>query len=410
VSFRTSRSRLAVAAVAALAVSLTLAGCQKDASNQAGGSDGSGAGNLTPGDASTTPAATLHLNVSSGAQDVKVSTALQVRATGGTVDSVVFKPKHHKADAIPGAYNADKSTWTATELLEPATTYVVKAQASSSDGTVSSTRSHFTTEALTLDQQTYPSVTPLQGQTVGVGMPVIVQFDIPVHRKAAFEKHMTVTSQPAQVGSWNWISDNEAHWRPKRFWQPHTQVHVHVDVNGVNAGHGIYGQMSRDVSFTIGDSVVMHASLKSDHMRVKINGKVARNIPITGGKPGFETRSGIKLIIEKFEIKRMDASTIGIEPGDPNYYNIPDVHYAQRVTFSGEFLHAAPWSVYAQGSYNVSHGCVGMSMDNGAWLYSVTHIGDPVIVTGTNKTLEPGNGWTDWNESFKDYKQGSALS
>ena len=79
----------------------------------------------------------------------------------------------------------------------------------------------------------------------------------------------------------------------------------------------------------------------------------------------------------------MDAATVGIEPGDPEYYNIPDVQYAQRVTYSGEFLHAAPWSVYAQGSSNVSHGCVGMSTDNGAWLFSITHRGDPVEVTGT---------------------------
>jgi len=141
-----------------------------------------------------------------------------------------------------------------------------------------------------------------------------------------------------------------------------------------------------------------------------VNGKLARTIPITGGKPGFETRSGTKLIIEKFEVKRMDAATVGIQPGDPEYYDIPDVEYAQRVTYSGEFLHAAPWSVYAQGSYNVSHGCVGMSTENGAWLYSITHRGDPVEVTGTSRGLEQGNGWTDWDISFKQYKQGSALS
>ena len=241
-------------------------------------------------------------------------------------------------------------------------------------------------------------------------MPVIVNFDIPVHRRAAFEKQMTVTSNPPMVGSWNWMSDSEVHWRPKTYWKPGTKVHVDVNVNGVNAGDGIYGQESRSIDFKIGNSVIMKPNLQSDEMKVMINGKLARTIPITGGKPGYETRSGTKLIIEKFEVKRMDAATVGIQPGDPEYYDIPDVQYAQRVTFSGEFLHAAPWSVYAQGSYNVSHGCVGMSTDNGAWLFSITHRGDPVEVTGTNRGLEPGNGWTDWDMSFKDYKKGSALS
>ena len=106
----------------------------------------------------------------------------------------------------------------------------------------------------------------------------------------------------------------------------------------------------------------------------------------------------------------MDAATVGISPSSPDYYNIPDVQYAMRVTYSGEFLHAAPWSEYAQGSYNVSHGCVGMSTENAAWLFNLSHRGDVVQVTGTSRGLEDGNGWTDWNMSFKEYKQGSALS
>ena len=44
--------------------------------------------------------------------------------------------------------------------------------------------SRFTTQDLTLDQQTYPSVAPLAGETVGVGMPVIVTFDVPVTDRA----------------------------------------------------------------------------------------------------------------------------------------------------------------------------------------------------------------------------------
>ena len=42
-----------------------------------------------------------------------------------------------------------------------------------------------------------------------------------------------------------------------------------------------------------------------------------------------------------------------------------------RETNSGEFLHAAPWSVGSQGNANVSHGCTGMSTANAQWLYDI---------------------------------------
>jgi lipoprotein-anchoring transpeptidase ErfK/SrfK len=105
----------------------------------------------------------------------------------------------------------------------------------------------------------------------------------------------------------------------------------------------------------------------------------------------------------------MDSATTGINPGNPEYYNLSNVEYAQRVTYSGEFIHAAPWSVGSQGYANVSHGCVGMSTSNAAWLYSLTKRGDVVDVTGTDRPMESTNGYGDWNVSWGDYKAGSAL-
>jgi lipoprotein-anchoring transpeptidase ErfK/SrfK len=406
-------SRLAGAAVAALTVSLALTGCQQNgASSDAASSPGQHAAANNGGDAAVTPAApaaSITGNVSPGSKNVAVDTPVTVRVQDGTLHDVVMQ-QHGAKLPIGGSYNHDKTQWTASSLLEPGTTYVVASSATNSDGKVSTSHSRFTTQKLSLDQQTYADIAPLQKEVVGIGMPVIVKFDIPVKNKAAFERHMTVTAKPATQGSWHWISDQEVHWRPKSFWKPGTKVHVDVNVNGVNAGNGVYGQMSRHVNFSIGRSVIMKINLKSDHMKVLLNRHLARTIPVTGGQPGLETRSGIKLIVEKFTSIRMDGATVGFAPGSPNYYNIPDVQYAQRVTFSGEFLHAAPWSTYAQGSYNVSHGCVGMSTENAAWLFSVTHRGDPVEVTGSNRGLEPNNGWTDWNESYKLYKQASALN
>lgn len=413
------RPRLVVVALAALTTSLALAGCQQgttagtigpgDAGDRAAANQGPSSGDTPSGPESTpAPVPTFASSVSAGAKDVTVDTPLSVSVAEGTFDSVLFKV-HGTSTSLPGSFNADKTQWTADALLEPGTEYIVKSRASDGGGAVAKARTSFRTQELSLDQQTYANVLPLQNEVVGVGMPVIVQFDVPVADRAAFEKHMNVTAEPATTGSWHWISDQEVHWRPKTYWRPGTKVHVDVDVNGVDAGNGIYGQLSRNVDFRIGRSVVMRIDLKSDQMKVLLGGTLARTIPISGGQPGLETRSGTKLIIEKFVSKRMDAATVGIQPGSPDYYNIPDVQYAQRVTYSGEFLHAAPWSTYAQGSSNVSHGCVGMSTEDAAWLFARTHRGDPVEVTGTSRGLEDGNGWTDWNESFSQYRQASAL-
>ena len=144
-------------------------------------------------------------------------------------------------------------------------------------------------------------------------------------------------------------------------------------------------------------------------MTVTQNGKVLRTIPITTGKAGFTTRSGTKVIIEKLRTKRMNCETVGISQSNPEYYNIDDVEYAMRLTYSGEFIHAAPWSVGSQGYANVSHGCTGMSTSNAAWLYGISKRGDVVEYTGTDRWMTMTNGYGDWNVPFKEYKQGSAL-
>jgi lipoprotein-anchoring transpeptidase ErfK/SrfK len=144
-------------------------------------------------------------------------------------------------------------------------------------------------------------------------------------------------------------------------------------------------------------------------MRVMVNGKLLRTLPITTGKPGFTTRSGTKVIIEKYRSKRMNSETVGISVGNPEYYDMDNVEYAMRLTYSGEFIHAAPWSVADQGYDNVSHGCTGMSTANAAWLYAMTVRGDVVEYVGTDRPMTFTNGWGDWNMPFSDYREGSAL-
>ena len=395
-------ARIAGATALALAC-LSLAACDADsplpgASDEPESSDG------------TTPAAAtdaeLDTNLPKNTKAVPVDTVLEVTAKDATIKKVTVTSS---AGDVPGEVSGDRASWKAGDRLEPGTTYTMTTVAEDTEGEPVRARGSFTTQALTLDEQTYPSVAPLQGETVGVGMPVIVTFDVPVTDKAEFEKNMKVTSKPAQPGTWHWLSDNEAHWRPKSYWKAGTDVSVDIDINGVSAGAGIYGQEDRDVNFEVGDAHIYRVDMNSHQMKVLSNGKLLRTIPITTGQqPAFTTRSGVKVIMEKFDSKRMNSETVGITGTEA--YDIDNVQWAMRVTNSGEFIHAAPWSVGSQGYANVSHGCTGMSTDNAAWLYSMSVRGDVVEYTGTDRQMEDGNGYADWNMNFQEYKQGSALS
>lgn len=366
----------------------------------------------SPSASVSTPAApaavVLTPSVDDGATDVKVDSLVEVKASNGTLSKVVLTYPSSDGSGqqeVPGELNSGHTSWTASERLDPGITYKLKMVGENPEHASTTARSEFTTQNLSLAQQTFPILYPLKGSTVGVGMPVALTFDTPVTNKAAFERQLHVTSSPAQTGSWRWYSDREVHWRPASFWQPGTKVSVTADLNGVNAGNGIYGQKSTSTSFTIGRSVVTRIDLKADDAKVYLDGKLSRTIPVSAGKPGWVTRSGVKLVMDKLYVTRMTNQMIGAkEPYDLQ------VHYAMRLTASGEFMHAAPWNAAYFGRENASHGCVGMSTADAEWLFNHVEIGDPTITTGTDRGMEPGNGWTDWNASFAVYKKGSALA
>jgi len=400
-------SRRAVVGFAGAGSALALAGCAK-ATSAALTSDAPSA-SAQPSATPTGPAPVqLTTSVTDGAT-VPVDTLLTVTAKLGSITDVSMTFSDPKAgqQTVQGTLAPDSSTWTAGSLLEPGLTYQVVVTGQNLEGAQSTTTTTFSAQNLSLKQQIFPTI--LSGGTVGVAMPVVVKFDVPVTDKAAFQKHMTVTSNPAQEGSWGWQSSTEAHWRPKELWTAGTQVTIVVDVNSVPAGNGTYGQKSVTGTMTIGRSIILNANLASHYLQVVIDGAVAKTIPITGGKPGFLSRSGKKVLKEKFAALTMNSETIGIAKTSPDYYNLSNVQYAMRETDSGEFLHAAPWSVGSQGNANVSHGCIGMSTANGAWLFSNCKVGDLINVTGTTRGLEKGNGWTDWNVSYDAFRKDSAL-
>jgi lipoprotein-anchoring transpeptidase ErfK/SrfK len=363
----------------------------------------------TPGGATSSndpAAANVTVTPAKGAAAVRPDSPVTVATTTGVLQSVTLHDS--SGGKVAGTFNSQKSQWTSAPALKPGASYTVSGTAQGTDGKSVPISSTFRT--LSGGSRLKSSVAPLNGETVGVGMPIQIYWSQAVKDQAAVEKRLSVTTSVPVEGTWHWVNSKQVNYRPKVYWPAGTKVTVNIETQGVNAGGNVWGNTSRTVHFTISKSVLTNIDVKKHQMVVRVGSAAPRIIPITAGKDGFTTRSGVKVIMEKFRTKRMDAATIGIKPGDPNYYNISDVQYAQRVTSSGEFIHGAPWSAGSQGTANVSHGCVGMSLKDAAWYFSVTERGDPVVVTGTTRPMETGNGWTDWNESWATYKAGSALS
>ena len=378
-----------------------------------------GTGSQPEASASTQPSAppaekpnpvTFKPNVKDGASNVKVDTLITVSADWGTLTKVKLtytnKDRQGRTQhgTVAGKISQDHTQWTASGRLEPAAAYKLTSVGKNHVNQPNTHTTTFRTQKLRLDQQTYPTLYPLKGWHVGVGMPVVLTFDVPVRNKREFEKNLHVKSSPAQAGTWHWYSSKEARYRPKNYWKPGTKVSVTANLNGLYAGNGIYGQNSTKTHFTVGRSQITKINLASHVAKVYRNGKHVRTIYVSGGKHGWQTRSGVKLIMDKLYTTKMTNAMIGAR----EHYSLR-VRYAMRITSSGEFLHAAPWNAAYFGRRNASHGCVGMSTGNAAWLFSRTLIGDPVVTTGSSRGMEYGNGYSDWNMSYAQYKKGSAL-
>ena len=337
------------------------------------------------------------------------ATPLVVTVKSGRLTAVVVSGPH---GTVPGTLSSDGLVWTATGgILDYASKYSVAATAVDRSGLPTALKETLRTVA----PSTFLgfSMTPTTEQVVGVGMPIRLALDHLVRtdaEKKTVERRLAVTVDGEQVlGGWRWQNDGLLVYRPQVFWKGNATVAVTASFKGVRFGSSLWGEKDVTSSFRTGPAMVSYVDMVTDQLRVTQDGTTIRTIPITTGKVGFETRSGIKVIMSKERTRIMDAATGGTLSTDPEYYRL-EVEYAMRLTNSGEFLHAAPWSVAHQGHSNVSHGCTGMSTSNAAWLYSRSRPGDVVIYTGNDRTMESGNGLGLWNISWTRWQKYSALT
>jgi lipoprotein-anchoring transpeptidase ErfK/SrfK len=238
----------------------------------------------------------------------------------------------------------------------------------------------------------------------------VIRFDENILDRTAAEKAITITSKPSVDGAFYWLSDREVRWRPKDYWKPGTAVVVAVNTYGVDLGDGLFGQDNVTTRFAVGDEVIATADDTTKTLTVRVNGEVVKTMPISMGKNSAPTDNGTYLIGDRYRDLVMDSSTYGVPVNSPEGYRL-EVEWATQMSYSGIYVHAAPWSVGSQGRSNVSHGCLNVSTSNAQWFYDNTKRGDIVQVMNTvGPTLSGTDGLGDWNIPWSQWQAGNAAT
>lgn len=349
----------------------------------------------------TQPAPAVRVSVPDGSTGVSPIAPVTVTATDGTLGDVQLLAVD--GTSVPGVRSPDGVTWMSSEPLAYKSTYRVTVGARQQHGSATSRFSTVAPRTLTL-----PYLNPTGREVVGIGQSAAVKFDEPVQDKAAAEAAITVTTTPAVEGAFYWFNDQEVRWRPQYYWTPGTQVQVMAAVYGKDMGGGVYGQQDVRSSFTIGDAVVGTADDDTKTLSVAVNGEVVKSMPISMGKNSTPTDNGVYIVADQHTEYTMDSSTYGVPADAPDGY-VTKVQYASRLSYSGIFVHGAPWSVGDQGQRNVSHGCLNVSVDNARWFYDNVGKGDVVVVQNTvGPTLAGNEGLGDWNVPWEEWRAGGA--
>ena len=346
----------------------------------------------------------LTASVKDGAVGVTVDQPVTVGAEDGVLGAVTMV-NDDEGVPVAGELSPDGLTWHTTEPLGYNTRYTLQAQSLGLGGAASQ---QMTFQTHSPENLTMPYLLPNDGEVVGIGQPVAVRFDENIPNRVAAQRAITVTTNPPVEGAFYWLSNREVRWRPAQYWKPGTTVDVAVNTYGVDLGDGLFGQENVTSHFTIGDEVIATADDSTKTLTVRRNGEVVKSMPISMGKNSTPTNNGTFIVGDRFGHLVMDSSTYGVPSNSPNGYRT-EVDYATQISYSGIFVHAAPWSVGSQGYSNVSHGCLNVSTSNAQWFFNNTKRGDIVEIVNTVGSVLPGeDGLGDWNIPWDQWRAGNA--
>ncbi|OBJ14215.1 L,D-transpeptidase [Mycobacterium colombiense] len=354
------------------------------------------------------------------AQDVDPVAPVMVKADKGTLTGVDMVNESGKP--IEGVMTPDNTVWKPTVPLGYGRIYTLTVTSTGVSGVAAKQVSSFST--LKPSNQTKVSFTTTaeatlrDGGTYGVGTVIVAHFDEKIADRATAERQLSVTTDPKVEGSWYWVDDQNAHWRPERYYAPGTNVTAEAKIYGIALGDGLFGQDDTKVSFRVGDAHVSIADDATHQVSVFSNGILQRTMPTSMGMGGTEdvggrtislwTPSGVYTVLDKGNPVIMDSSTFGLPKNSRLGYR-ETINWATKISSDGIYLHELDATVWAQGHRDTSHGCLNLNADNAKWFFDFSVPGDVVEVRnsgGPPLTLAQ-NG--DWTLSWDEWRKGSAL-
>lgn len=345
----------------------------------------------------------LTASVADGAVGVTVDSPVTVSAEDGVLGAVSLVNSDGRQ--VAGRLSPDGLAWATTEPLGYNKKYTLSAQSLGLGGVA---ESQMTFQTHSPENLTMAYVLPNNGEVVGVGQPVAVRFDENIPNRLAAQKAITVTTNPPVQGAFYWLNNREVRWRPQNYWKPGTTVDVAVNTYGVDLGNGLFGQENETTHFTIGDELIATADDTTKLVTVRLNGEVVRTMPTSMGKNSTPTNNGAYIVADRLSHMIMDSSTYGVPSNSPNGYRT-EIDWATQISYSGIYIHSAPWSVGSQGRSNTSHGCLNVSPSNAEWFYDNTKRGDVVEISNTVGSVLPGtDGLGDWNIPWDQWNAGNA--
>ncbi|MGW0464156.1 L,D-transpeptidase [Streptomyces sp. NPDC003027] len=411
------RRKSLAAAAAVLGGVLVLSACgDGDKGGSAGAPTPNSQAQVDEAAAQKTSKAQITIAPENGAANASINNDAKVTVTDGTLTEVTMTTA--EGASVKGEISADGKSWKPSEQLKRATVYKIAATAKDADGLEAHENSSFTT--VSQANSFIGNFTPDNGSTVGVGMPVSINFNKAITDKKAVQSGIKVTSSSGQEVVGHWFNSKRLDFRPENYWAEGSTVTMKLELDGVEGAEGVYGVQQKTVTFKIGRNQVSTVDVATKTMTVKQDGKTIKTIPISAGSPENPTYNGQMVISEKFKETRMNGATVGFTDDDgKGEYDIKDVPHAMRLSTSGTFIHGNYWgpdSIF--GNSNTSHGCVGLNDVKGAgdpkqmaaWLFDHSIVGDVIIVKNSkDKTIAPDNGLNGWNMSWSQWKAGSAL-
>ncbi|MDY5786275.1 L,D-transpeptidase [Corynebacterium sp.] len=302
---------------------------------------------------------------------------------------------------VEGTFNNDMTEWETSEDLGFGRAYTIEGH----DRAGNEISTTFSTVIPNVRAEAY--LGPVEGSMVGVGQAVTVRFSAAPQDRDAVEDAIAVNTSNDTVGDFYWLDPYELRWRPKDYWEPGTEVSVEIDLYGKNLGGGVWGASDAETHFTIGDEVITRVDNATKTLTVLRNGEAIKSFPVSLGTDGqWDTPNGVYVVGDQHNALQMDSRSYGLALDAGGY--VTDVASATQLSYSGIYVHAAPWAMWALGNTNQSHGCINASPEDAAWYLKTVKRGDPVEVVNTRGgTLRGTDGLGYWNIPWEQWEKGN---